>query len=324
MIGLQWWVGDSKEHSAIAEVAVAALGGGASVVRGPFEAAPEAHVWFVFASDLERYLASLSAAERARRCERTILVNAERTDVLELLEAHGLAGAIECEEPDAWAAYDARMFIHKDVVAANRGERIGGPGRESEHYVLWTHRDQNTNTCRLANLVRAYAGACVSYATRFDELVLRAEDARPHQLPAVGMRMIVGRTGLLARTFPRAGTYLELVSPPGGACSFVVEACDDAPVTDLARHLFTGEVVFAAPEHIAFAGGQRTAVACESRDPMGRRIASCLVTVSHRTGTVLALLTSGLAAGAALSCAAVLGHPSLAIIAGSFTLEEGR
>jgi len=325
---LQWLVGERAEHEEIAGAAVSALGTRAAVYRGPFDAAPDARIRFVFAADLASYVASLPPGERARRCERTILVNAERSEVLELLEQHGLGGAIECEEPDAWTAYDARMFIRKETIDPARGERIGGPGRESEHYVLWTHRNVNTNTCRLADLVRECAAACSRFATRFDELVLSADDARRHELPAVGMRMIIGRTGLLAHRFPRPGVYLQLSGPPGGVVGVEISACTDASPLELARQLFAdlpGPVpTFGDVEQVQLAGALREAVACDlgSPTPFARR-ACCVVKVAHRSGSALVRFSGGLAPGVPLSCAAVLANQALRIIASSFTLEEG-
>ncbi len=285
---MQWLVEDPRNERA-AVAAIAALGAKATIHRGPVSTAPDADIRFVFASDLAKYLAEVSG----RACERTILVNAERFAVLELLEAHDLGGAIECEEHDSWTRYDARLFVRKETIPLERGTAVDGPGRESERFVLWTNPDDNTRTCRLADLVRDYAGDLRYFATRFDELVITADEARSHGLSAIGMRMIVGRIGMMPQTFPEPGWYVRFVSPPGGPRAFVIAECAD-PTPEAMVRVLDAKATFVGTQEVMLAGAPRIAALAETgHDYPHTHMGWCLVPIDHALGRLVVRFGSG-------------------------------
>src|SRR4051812_1366171 len=178
------------ERLALANALIRALGDTAgSVRRGELGALPDDCAMIVFASELPAYLAALPRARRVKLIERTLVLNAYRDEVLALLEAHGLGGAIECEDPDGWTA-DGKMFVRKEALAPRKGEPVPGDGRESDRYVLWTLYDRTTMvTGSLANLVASYASECGRFANRHDALMVTSAEARAHGLPAISLRV---------------------------------------------------------------------------------------------------------------------------------------
>jgi len=126
-----WLVGDDVECAGIARAGVAALDPrNARVISGGELAEARDALVLVFAADLERYLEQIPSIDRRTRAERTIVVNAERHEVLDLLERHELGGAIECEDHEAWAAYEAETLA---LLPARLGKEvflreIVGPG----------------------------------------------------------------------------------------------------------------------------------------------------------------------------------------------------
>jgi hypothetical protein len=288
--GCVQWLVTSPRHERTAVAAIAALGATATIHRGPVSTAPDADIRFVFASDLASYLAEVSG----RACERTILVNAERFAVLELLEAHDLGGAIECEEHDAWTSYDARMFVRKETVDLARGTVIGGVGRESERFVLWTKPDGNTRTCRLADLVRDCAGALRYFARRFDELVITAAAAASHGLPAIGLRMIVGHVGMMPEVFPEPGSYVRFVAPPGGPRAFGIAVCEDAAPEAVVRAL-DAKAMLVGTQEVQLAGASRITVLAETgRDYPMTHMGWCLVLIDHARGRLVVRVGEGI------------------------------
>ncbi len=316
---MQWLV-DNPRAERVASAAIAALGRGASLHRGLVTTGIE--IRFVFARDLAAYLAAASPADR----ERTILVNADRGDVIELLEANQLGGAIECEEHDSWTSHEARMFVRRDAIDLARGTVIGGPNRESDHYVLWTSPDPNTRTCKLADLVRLYTDSLARHARRNDELVISADEARTHDLPAVGMRMVVGNVGMSPSLFPKVGWYLQFISPPGGPKVFDVRVCQETALDAVVRESFgTGDdtLVHTGSAEVPFAGATRTAALCESGgDNDFMRMTWCLVPIAHRNGRLVVRLGTSLRVGDAPSWERVMSDRDLATLANSFTLLE--
>src|SRR5688572_20240875 len=89
-----------EELAAIAR----ALGDAGLLVRqeAPWDAAADA-VRVVWAEELDAVLAQV-AADRERWLECAVIVNAARDEVLELLDEHGLLGAVEVEDVADWGA----------------------------------------------------------------------------------------------------------------------------------------------------------------------------------------------------------------------------
>jgi hypothetical protein len=278
-------------------------------VRGAPASAPEGDAWIVSAEDLDALAAGSSFASRA---ERTLVLNAPRTEVLDLLEKHGLAGALECDGPDGWTG-PPRMFVRKEAVESARGEVVGGRGRESARYTLWRASDGS-----LAEMVSAYASLCVELSHRDDKLLITADDARAHGLPPVGIEFIVGRTGMFPQTFSGSGTFVSMVSPPGGGPGFSVQDSRGRSLEEIIatesglRH--NQPFHASAIEDVDLARRKCRAVACSIGDGFFR-YATCYVLAEPVLLTFSRRWPTG-----EPTVASVLADPSLAIIARSIRL----
>jgi hypothetical protein len=272
-------------------------------------------VRLVLADELDDVLAQVRA-DRERWLECAMIVNAARDDVLELLERHGLLGAVEVEDVADWGA-PGRLFVRKDVVGV-RGERIGGPGRDSFAYTLWLDPDAPSLAAGLARYL--------DYWHETDsELVVDAEEARRGGLPAVEVRLKVGGTGLtrVAREHA-AGAYVALAGSPGGGVGFSVGPLPDgAGLEQAAREKLQApngqELRTVETRTLQLAGGEREAV-CLFSEYLLRRTARCVVRIDHAGGALMAVFTARV--GGEPSCEAVLANPSLKRIARSLRVVE--
>lgn len=316
------------ERLALANALIRALGTTAgSVRRGDLGALPDDCAMIVFASELPAYLAALPRARRVKLIERTLVLNAYRDEVLALLEAHGLGGAIECEDPDGWAA-DGKMFVRKEALAPRKGEPVPGDGRESDRYVLWTLYDRTTMvTGSLASLVASYASECWRFANRHDALMVTSAQARAHGLPAISLRVNTGRVNMTATLFPSPTGYFQLYQAFGSGLWLSVENDLDAgSIVDAARARSADAVapVFGDPEPVTLSGAPRTAVARVSGPPNGMAsLMHCFVRVPHRTGNLLVLFGTA-APSREPSCGYVLAVPALKILADSLSIVDDQ
>jgi len=285
-------------------------------------AEPEARaVRLVWADEVDALLAAVPEVDRESWLDRTILVNEAREQVLDLLEANLLLGAIEYEEVAEWSAAERpRMFASRDVIQKS-GERIGGPGRESPHYTLWTDPEAGS----LAALVARYAALLPAFDA---ELVVGADEARAMGLPPLELRVRLGGTGLRrADAIRSAGRYLALHGMPGG---FVGFSAAPAPAEERGPGGFaasvkrltsggSGEIQLVSTSDQVLLDGVRREAACFYRQmpspPM--RLATCLVRIEHPGGALLASFTRGLPAGQPVSCAAVMADADLRRLARS-------
>jgi hypothetical protein len=272
-------------------------------------------VRLVWADDLEDVLAHVGG-DRERWLECAVIVNAARDDVLELLEKHGLLGAVEYEDVTDWAA-PGRLFVRKDVVGV-RGERIGGPGRDSFAYTLWSDPGAPT-------LAAAMARYLEHWREIDSELVVDAEEARRSGLPAVEVRLKVGGTGLtrVAREHA-ASAYVALAGSPGGGVGFSVGPLPDgAGLEQAAREKLQApggqELRTVETRTLRLAGGEREAV-CLFSEYLVRRTARCVVRIDHAGGALMAIFTARV--GGEPSCDAVLANPSLKRIARSLRVID--
>jgi hypothetical protein len=269
----------------------------------------------VWAEELDAVLAQV-AADRERWLECAVIVNAARDEVLELLDEHGLLGAIEIEEPSDWEA-PGRLFVRKDVVG-KRGERIGGPGRDSLGYTLWSDPDAPSLAAALARYIE--------YWRETDsELVVDAEEARRGGLPVVEVRLKVGGTGL-TRVAPEdaPGAYVALAGAPGGGVGFSIGPLPEGEgLEQAARQKLQApngqELRTVETRTLRLAGAEREAV-CLFSEYLIRRTARCVVRIDHAGGALMAIFTARV--GAEPSCEAVLANPSLERIARSLRVVD--
>ncbi len=277
--------------------------------------APADVVRLVWAEELDGILAHVGG-DRERWLECALIVNAAREDALELLEKHGLLGAVEVEDVADWAA-PGRLFVRKDVVG-KRGERIGGPGRDSPGYTLWSDADAPSLAAALARYLE--------YWRETDsELVVDAEEARRSGLPPVEVRLVVGGTGLTR--VPREdapGAYVALAGAPGGGVGFSIGPLPDGEgLEQAARQKLQApngqELRTVETRTLRLAGAEREAV-CLFSEYLIRRTARCVVRIDHAGGALMAIFTARV--GAEPSCEAVLANPSLQRIARSLRVVD--
>ena len=298
---------------------------GRALAAAGLEARPEARaVRLVWADEIDEALAGVPEIEREAWLDRTLLVNESRERVLDLLEENLLLGAVEFEEIAEWSAAERpRLFACRDLVQ-REGERIGGPGRESPHYVLWT----DPAATSLAGLVARY----LAHLPAFDaELVVTAGDARAMGLPPIELRVRLGGTGLKrADPIRAAGRYLALHGMPGGTIGF---SAAPAPPEERGPGGFaasvqrltsggSGEIQLVSTGDRVLLDGAAREAACFYRQmpspPM--RLATCLVRIEHPGGALLASFTRGLPASHAISSQAVMGEPDLRRLARSLRI----
>ncbi len=272
-------------------------------------------VRLVWAEELDGILAHVGG-DRERWLECAVIVNAARDEVLELLEKHGLLGAIEVEEVSDWAA-PGRLFVRKDVVGT-RGERIGGPGRDSPGYTLWSDPEAPSLAAALARYL--------DYWRETDsELVVDADEARRSGLPVVEVRLKVGGTGLTRVAREHApGAYVALAGAPGGGVGFSIGPLPEGEgLEQAARQKLQApngqELHTVETRTLRLAGAEREAV-CLFSEYLVRRTARCVVRIDHTGGALMAIFTARV--GAEPSCEAVLANPSLARIARSLRVVD--
>jgi len=150
--------------------------------------------------------------------------------------------------------------------------------------------------------------------------VITSDDARRHELPAVGMRMIIGRVGLVPMVFPQPGWYVRFESPPGGLVVFDVRVCDDLAPEAVARG---NELHFVGTEQVRLAGALHVAALCESGgDNELMRMGWCLVPIQHARGRLVVRLATRIPVGESPSWASVLRFAGHRILTDSFHLME--
>ncbi len=317
-----------SEQREVAEIA-RALGeaGLRATMGGAAGASPDASadaVRLVWAEELDGFVGAIASRERERSLERTIVVNEARDRVLDLLQERRLLGAIEYEDVAEWfAAEPPRLFVRKDVVDGH-GEPVGGPGRESADYALWSDPDAGS----LASALGHYIGL---WRELDDELVIPADEARARGLPPVELRLKLGGTTLFRMPAERSPDYyVVLGGAPGTRLGFsALPAPDAGESLELnARRILhrpSGPPLEVAGglERIDLAGAEREAI-CLYSDWLRFRTARCAVRIEHASGVLVALFTAGFPLDRTPSCEEVLSVPALRRIARSLRVIDAE
>jgi hypothetical protein len=287
--------------------------------EAPGHGAPDS-VRLVRADELAAALGALPEDRRERWLDGAVLVDAPGGG-LDLLERHGMLGAIEVgDDPAAWLAEaPGRMLVRKYVVGAGLED---AEAVDSDAYTAWVDPDPVSPATRLADYLERWREVDA-------ELVVTADEARERKLPPIEVGVRLGGTGLFRIPPAHApGFYAVLNSAPGGGAGFAIrpepEEGRGGDLEQTARRMLQNprgpELVSAGADRVQLAGGEAESI-CLYADWLSFRTASCVVRVPHDGGALLAIFICSVGSTEP-SSRLVLGDASLRRIARTLRLED--